>query len=113
MHIIHVTCVAFIKSMSPVVQCVVWRAPLCSNEYGCWFAPRPRHCMRITYKPSAALRLLRSIRISHNKFLRANKWILRFLILIPGLCSIQMVWVYSFSSYLFLLTPHQFSYPLG
>ena len=46
---------------------------LCSNAYGDWFAPRPRHSVRMTYRPSAALRLLGSLRISHNKFLRANK----------------------------------------
>ena len=37
---------------------------------------RPRHSMRLTCRPSAALRLLGSLRISHNKFLQANKWIL-------------------------------------
>ena len=34
---------------------------------------RPRHSVRMTYRPSAALLLLGSLRISHNKFLRANK----------------------------------------
>ena len=38
----------------------------------------------MTYRPSVALRLLGSLRISHNKFLRINKWIL-ILILITGL----------------------------
>ena len=66
---------------SPMAQCVAQRAPICSNAYGGWFAPRPRHCVRMTYRPSAALRLLGSVRISHNKFLRANKWIL------PPYCS--------------------------
>ena len=37
------------------------------------FAPHARHSVRMTYRPSAALRLLGSLRISHNKFLRANK----------------------------------------
>ena len=49
---------------------------ICSNAYGGWFAPRPRHSVRMTYRPSAALWLLGSLKISHNKFLRANKWIL-------------------------------------
>ena len=40
---------------------------------GDWFAPRLRHSVRMTYRPSAALRLLGSLRISHNKFLRVNK----------------------------------------
>ena len=44
---------------SPVSQCVAWRAPICSNVYGGWFAPRARHSVRMTYWPSAALRLLR------------------------------------------------------
>ena len=67
---------------SPVAQCIVWRAPVCSNAYGGWFMPRPRHCVRLTYRPSAALRLLGSLRISHNKFLWFNKGILILLILI-------------------------------
>ena len=46
---------------------------ICSSAYGGWFAPRLRHSVRMTYRPSAALRLLGSLRISHNKFLRANK----------------------------------------
>ena len=41
--------------------------------YGRWFAPCARHSVRMTYRPSAALRLLGSLGISHNKFLRANK----------------------------------------
>ena len=52
------------------------RVPICSNAYGGWFALCARHSVRMTYRPSAALRLLGSLRISHNKFLRANKWIL-------------------------------------
>ena len=61
---------------SPVAQCVARGAPICSNAYGGWFAPRAHHSMRMTYRPIPALRLLGSLRISHNKFLRANKWIL-------------------------------------
>ena len=41
------------------------------HMYGGWFTPRVRHSMRMTYRPSAALRLLGSVRISHNKFLRS------------------------------------------
>ena len=63
---------------SPVVQCVARRAPICSNAYGGWFAPCPRHSVRMTYRFSAALWLLGSLRISHNKFLQANKWILSY-----------------------------------
>ena len=48
---------------------------LCSNAYGGWFAPRAHHSVRMTYRLSAVLRLLGSLRISHNKFLWANKWI--------------------------------------
>ena len=44
-----------------------------ASSYGGWFVPRPRHSVRMTYRPSTALRLLGSLRISHNKFLRANK----------------------------------------
>ena len=62
-----------LSGSSPVAQCVARRAPICSNAYGGWLAPRPRHSVRMTYRPSAALRLLGSLRISHNKFLRANK----------------------------------------
>ena len=50
--------------------------PMCSNTYGGWFTPCHHHSVRMTYRPSAALRLLGSLRISHNKFLLANKWIL-------------------------------------
>ena len=46
------------------------------DAYGGWFAPRAHHSVRMTYRPSAALRLVGSLRISHNKFLWANKWIL-------------------------------------
>ena len=53
---------------------------LCSNACGGWFASRARHSVRMTYRPSAALQLLGSLRIFGNKFLRANKWIL---ILLP------------------------------
>ena len=48
----------------------------CSNVYGGWFTSWACHSVRMTYRPSAALWLLRSLRISHNKFLWANKWIL-------------------------------------
>ena len=68
-----------------MAQCVTRRAPICSNAYGGWFAPLPWHSVRITYRPSAALWLLGSL--SHNKFLRANKFIL---ILIKMLHSITM-----------------------
>ena len=61
---------------SAVAQCAEQQAPICSNVYGGWFAPRAHHSVRMTYRPSAALRLLGSLRISHDKFLRANKWIL-------------------------------------
>ena len=70
-----------VNESSPVAQCVARRAPICSNVYGGWFAPRPRQSVRMTYRPSAALWLLGSLRISHNKFLLANKWILSYLIL--------------------------------
>ena len=58
----------------PVAQCVAQQAQICSNAYGGWFMPHPRHSVRLTYRPSAAL--LGSLRMSHNKFLCANKWIL-------------------------------------
>ena len=41
---------------------------ICSNAYGRWFVPRVRHSVRMTYRLSAALRLLGSLRISHKKF---------------------------------------------
>ena len=51
-----------------------WRGELlCSNAYGGWFAPCARHSLRMTNRPNTALRLLGSLRISHNKFLQANK----------------------------------------
>ena len=59
-----------------MAQCVARQAPIGSNVYGGWFAPRARHSVRMIYRPSAALRLLGSLRISHNKFLLVNKWIL-------------------------------------
>ena len=67
---------------SSVAQCIAQRAPICSNTYGGWFKPHPRHSMRLTYRPGTALRLLGSHRISHNKFLRANKWILIFILIL-------------------------------
>ena len=69
-------CLIISSLSSPVAQCVA-RELLCSNAYGGWLAPRPRHSVRMTYRPSAALRLLGSLRISHNKFLQANKEILK------------------------------------
>ena len=56
----------------------LWRSAyrgelLCSNAYGRWFAPRTRHSVRMTYTSNAALQLLRSLIISHNKSVRANK----------------------------------------
>ena len=62
--------------LPPMVQCVARWAPICSNVYGGWVTPCPRHSVRLTYRSSTALWLLRSLRISHNKFLWANKWIL-------------------------------------
>ena len=60
-----------------MAQYIAWRAPKCSNVYGSWFVPCARHSVRMTYRPtSAALRLHGSLRRSHSKFLRANKWIL-------------------------------------
>ena len=59
-----------------MAQCVARWAPICSNAYGGWFAPHPRHSVRLTYRPSATLQLLGSLRISLNKFLWASKWIL-------------------------------------
>ena len=62
---------------SPVVQCVAQRTSIrCSNLYGGWFTPLARYSVRLTYKSNTALWLLESLRISHNKFLLANKWIL-------------------------------------
>ena len=59
-----------------VAQCVARRGPICSNAYGGWLAPCTRHRVRMTYRFSASLWLLESLRISHNKFLQANKGIL-------------------------------------
>ena len=42
--------------------------PICSNAYGRWFVLRVRHSVRMTYRSSAALWLLGSLRISHKKF---------------------------------------------
>ena len=33
----------------PVAQCVAWRAPICSNAYGGWFASCAHHCVSMTY----------------------------------------------------------------
>ena len=43
---------------------------------------RPRHSVRLTYRPNAVLRVLRSLRISHNKFLQASKWILTLILIL-------------------------------
>ena len=57
---------------SPVAQCVARRAPM--QQCVWWLVrTRARHSVRMTYRPSAVLRLLRNLRISDNKFLRANK----------------------------------------
>ena len=62
----------FIALMSsPVAQCAARHAAMCT--YGGWFRPHARHSVRMTYRPSAALQLLGSLTVSHNKFLRANK----------------------------------------
>ena len=44
------------------------RAPICSNAYGRWFAPCVHHSVRMTYRPSTALWMFGSLRISHKKF---------------------------------------------
>ena len=44
--------------------------------------PHARHSVRMTYRPSPALGLLGSLRISHNKFLQANKWILILILIL-------------------------------
>ena len=65
------------SASSPVAQCIAQRAPIIfGNANGGWFVPRARHSVRMTCRPSTALRLLGSLRISHNKFPRANKFIL-------------------------------------
>ena len=51
---------------------------------------RPRHSVGMTYRPSAALRLLGSLRISHNKFLRGNKWILILIYVFEGNTPVNM-----------------------
>ena len=49
-------------------------ASSCMQQCVWWLVrARVRHSVRMTHRPSAALRLLGSLRISHNKFLRANK----------------------------------------
>ena len=64
--------------ISHAAVCSVWRAPM---QQCVWWLVHAciRHSVRKTYRPSATLRLLRSLRISHNRFLRANKWILESL----------------------------------
>ena len=46
----------------PVAWCIAWcvarGAPICGNAYGGWFTPHARHSVRMTCRPSAALRLL-------------------------------------------------------
>ena len=66
----------------PVAQCVARRAPMFCNAYDGWFAPPACHSVRMTYRPSTALRLLGSLWISHNKFLPVNKWILLILLVL-------------------------------
>ena len=56
------------KQVSSLPSFLVRQAPICSNANGRWFAPRTRHSVRLTYRPSAALRLLGSLRISHEMF---------------------------------------------
>ena len=71
----------FVVSRGSVRSVAQW-APIsiCSNAYGCWFVPCACHSVRMTYRPSAALWLFGSLRISHNTFLQANKWILPILL---------------------------------
>ena len=83
---------AFPMTCLDILCSVVSRGAVCSNAYGGWFAPRARHSMRMTYRPSAALWLLGSLRISHNKFLRANKWIL----ILPPSFNIAALYVQAF-----------------
>ena len=64
--------ILFILHSLRIVSRGVMRSAASSYAYGGWFAPRVRHSVRMTHRPSAALRLLGSLRISHNKFLRAN-----------------------------------------
>ena len=42
--------------------------PICNNAYGRWFAPCACHSVRLSHRPSAALWLLGSLRISHKEF---------------------------------------------
>ena len=65
LHVCHVSPVAHV--------CRLASFSICSNVYGGWFKPHARHSVRMTYRPSAAVRLLGRFKISHNKFLRANK----------------------------------------
>ena len=75
----HLSCVGFEsphesriyeEQLSPVAQCVVRRAPICSNAYGGWFAPCPRHRERLTYRPSAALQLSGALDYPTTNFCR-------------------------------------------
>ena len=80
---------------SPVAQGVAWRTPMQQCAYGGWFAPCACHSMKMTYRPSAALQLLGSLRISHNKFLPANKWIFILILLIVGERKQWYLWNWS------------------
>ena len=63
-----------------LLWCSAWRSELLYAAMRMVAGSHPRcHSVRITYRPRAALRLLRSLRISHNKFLLANKEILKSL----------------------------------
>ena len=67
-HLPHPTCLMG-HSLS-VFSCGAMRsvAPISSIAYGRWFAPSVRHSVRMTYRPSAALWLLGSLRISYKNF---------------------------------------------
>ena len=78
---------------SPVVQCVecelLYAAiRMVAGSHPCSYS------VRMTYRPSAALRMLGSLRISKNKFLQANKRIL----LLPYVTETLHI-IYVFSAY--------------
>ena len=63
----------------------------------------PRHSVRLTYRPSAALWLLGSLRISHNKFLWSSKWILLLIRITPhNVTKFQFQWYFCFTCCLLL-----------
>ena len=77
----------FCNIIVSLAHCIARRVPMQQCVWRLVHA-HARHSVRMTYRPSAALRLLGSLRISHNKFLPANKWILiLILILINVLVS--------------------------